>query len=70
MDPLISVSEGHFIGQQVQNCLLKQIAEIADVTVHIDPEDDEQGAPSDRPDRKAIICSLKECWRDLLWLNA
>lgn len=41
----ISVSEGHMIGQEVTDRLLKGLDELNDVTVHIDPEDDEIGVP-------------------------
>ena len=40
VDPLISVSEGHRIGDEVMNTLKTQFSEIGDVIVHIDPEDD------------------------------
>jgi len=46
VDPRISVSEGHMIGQVVIDKLLEKIDPIIDVTVHIDPEDDEKGVPS------------------------
>lgn len=39
--PTISVSEGHFIGDQVRAYLEKYHSDIEDVTIHIDPEDDE-----------------------------
>jgi len=48
VDPCISVSEGHQIGDTVRRRLLKQIDEVTDVTVHIDPEDDEQESLSDK----------------------
>lgn len=67
VDPTISVSEGHYIGQQVHFCLLKQIPEIADVTLHVDPEDDEVVAPSrDLPNRHQIIALLQARWRNLI----
>ena len=37
----ISVSEGHQISERVMRRLLNEIDEVSDVTVHIDPEDDE-----------------------------
>ncbi len=37
----ISVSEGHMIGDRVRDNLKTQFEDIADVLVHIDPEDDE-----------------------------
>jgi len=39
--PWLSVSEGHMISQVVMERLLAEIDEVGDVTVHIDPEDDE-----------------------------
>lgn len=46
VDAYISVSEGHFIAQQVHHTLVKKISSVADVTVHVDPEDDEITCPS------------------------
>ncbi len=45
VEPWLSVSEGHMIGQMVIDNLLAEITEVTDVTVHIDPEDDERGTP-------------------------
>lgn len=42
----ISVSEGHLISERVIRALKTQIDEVSDVTVHIDPEDDEEVKPS------------------------
>ncbi|MFY7697806.1 MAG: cation diffusion facilitator family transporter [Legionella sp.] len=44
--PFISVSEGHLIAQQVHHELLITVAQLKDVTVHVDPEDDELCSPS------------------------
>lgn len=41
VDPYISVSAGHYIAQDVHQTLMKEFKQIKDVTVHIDPEDDE-----------------------------
>jgi hypothetical protein len=41
VEPWLSVSEGHQISVLVEERLKEQIEEIEDVTVHIDPEDDE-----------------------------
>lgn len=46
VSPFISVSEGHFIAQHVHQHLIDSIEEVADVTVHVDPEDDEITCPS------------------------
>lgn len=37
----ITVSEGHYIAEQARRRLIEQLADVVDVTVHIDPEDDE-----------------------------
>lgn len=46
VDPRISVSEGHQIAETVLWRLKRDLGGDADVTVHIDPEDDEQAAPN------------------------
>lgn len=62
----ISVSEGHYIGEQVHLVLLKEFKNIFDVIVHIDPEDDEQTRPSSHlPSRDDIVEKLKKRWKKL-----
>ncbi len=46
VSPTISVSEGHYIAQNVHTGLMAHDPNIKDVTVHVDPEDDETFAPS------------------------
>lgn len=46
VDPFISVSEGHHIGEEVHLALLKTIKNCHDVVIHIDPENDEIAHPS------------------------
>lgn len=41
VDPRITVSEGHVIGDEVRDRLIAEFDNIVDVLVHIDPEDDE-----------------------------
>jgi cation diffusion facilitator family transporter len=61
----ISVSEGHQIGQNVMDKLKAASLSIKDVTVHIDPEDDEICAPcSDLPLRSHLENQLKQQWQD------
>lgn len=56
VDPCISVSEGHYISDQVYSKLSKKIEHVADITVHIDPEDDETNMPSlPLPNRPSIL---------------
>jgi len=58
VSPRISVSEGHFISDQVIKALYQQ-CDIQDVTVHVDPEDDEITHPSSQlPSRKDIIFEI------------
>ncbi len=45
-DGTISVSEGHQVSEYVRHRVIKHFPGIDDVLVHIDPEDDEQHAPS------------------------
>ncbi|MDF1757812.1 MAG: cation diffusion facilitator family transporter [Legionellaceae bacterium] len=46
VSPYISVSEGHHIAQAVHHKLMNGIKQIKDVTIHVDPEDDEVCSPS------------------------
>lgn len=60
----ISVSEGHFIAQMVHHDLLKALPEVKDVTVHIDPEDDELSTPNlNLPHRETLESSLLVDWK-------
>lgn len=62
----ISVSEGHHIAQQVASTLRQEIALIADVTVHVDPEDDEVCNPSTHlPTRADLVMFLKEACQEM-----
>ena len=42
VDPFLSVSEGHIISVSVERVAKECIEELDDVTVHIDPENDEE----------------------------
>lgn len=67
VEPWLSVSEGHMISQTVMEQLLEKIDEVSDVTVHIDPEDDEIAAPCQGlPLRHEVERILQRCWGDLL----
>jgi len=45
VDPFLSVSEGHIISVSVERVAKECLEDLNDVTVHIDPEDDETVAP-------------------------
>ncbi|KAF3977844.1 MAG: cation transporter [Methylococcales symbiont of Iophon sp. n. MRB-2018] len=49
VDPRISVSEGHMIGDRVRDELKTEFDDVVDVLVHIDPEDDEFGGNNQQP---------------------
>jgi cation diffusion facilitator family transporter len=64
VSPDISVSEGHYIAQNVHYALLKANLRIKDVTVHVDPEDDEIYRPSlDLPMRSELEKTLLKPWK-------
>jgi len=59
--PEISVSEGHFISETVRSRLIKNLDYVADVMVHIDPEDDEKYPLNTRlPLRKEMTARIKQ----------
>jgi cation diffusion facilitator family transporter len=63
VDPRISVSEGHQIADTVRRQLLDGIDEVTDVTIHIDPENDEQvSLCGDLPLRSDVIEQLRQRW--------
>lgn len=64
VSPWISVSEGHYIAQHVHQKLMDKIETIKDVTVHVDPEDDETSNPSlHLPNRSTLEKTLLKPWR-------
>jgi cation diffusion facilitator family transporter len=63
VDPQVSVSEGHQIGEQVRRTLLADSSDVNDVTVHIDPEDDERNSPCcNLPLREEMLATLEQAW--------
>ncbi len=63
VDPWLSVSEGHRIAEVVQYGLIDQVEVLEDVTVHIDPEDDEEGPScAGLPLRRKAEDMLEERW--------
>jgi len=63
VSPKLSVSEGHHISEAVEKTLIEQFDEINDVTVHIDPEDDEAAAScKDLPLRHELLLALNNEW--------
>jgi cation diffusion facilitator family transporter len=69
--PTISVSEGHHISETVRVRVIQEIDEVADVMVHIDPEDDETAVPNiGLPLRKTVLTGLRDAWSDLEGVDA
>ncbi|MGD2118399.1 MAG: cation diffusion facilitator family transporter [Chromatiales bacterium] len=67
VDPWLSVSEGHMIAVAVEQNLKTKVRHMADVTVHIDPEDDETAPPCEGlPLRGEAIGILEQAWKDIL----
>jgi cation diffusion facilitator family transporter len=66
VNPRLSVSEGHHISERVRIRLIEEMDEIADVLVHIDPENDEKEKPNlELPLRDEIIARLQQRWHSL-----
>lgn len=62
----VSVSEGHRISDEVSAQLTQTFPDIAQVLVHIDPENDEaHSSCSHLPLRKEVLSDLEACWLDL-----
>lgn len=62
--PKVSVSEGHQIAEEVRRRLIQDIEELTDVTVHIDPEDDETSPTCvGLPPRAEVLRRLKAVWQ-------
>ncbi|MDD5463340.1 MAG: cation diffusion facilitator family transporter [Methylococcales bacterium] len=59
VDPRITVSEGHSIGDTVRDELIAHFDDVMDVLVHVDPEDDEgqfeHGKPLTRGDVQILL---------------
>lgn len=63
VSPKLSVSEGHHISESVEQALIDNFDEINDVTVHIDPEDDEAAAScKNLPLRSELLLELNNEW--------
>jgi cation diffusion facilitator family transporter len=66
VDPVLSVSEGHQIGESVRRRLMDKNENVSDVIVHIDPEDDELTSRCDHlPLRNEILRRLGEQWQHI-----
>ncbi len=71
VDPRISVSEGHQLGESVSRALTGRFSDVGDVIVHIDPEplDDAGLHPSSQyqlPERSQVLANIRRHWQGLL----
>ena len=65
-DPKLSVSEGHQISETARAELIRKFQDIEDVTVHIDPEDDEEVAQGRHLGlRGEVETRLRAAWTDV-----
>lgn len=63
VNPRLSVSEGHHIAENVGGRLISQLENVQDVTIHIDPEDDEKGPMNSHlPLRQELLKQLDRNW--------
>jgi cation diffusion facilitator family transporter len=63
VNPRLSVSEGHQIAETVEYKLKNRIDHMQDVTIHIDPEDDEDAPINNHlPLRTKLLDKLSEQW--------
>lgn len=61
VDSHVSVSEGHWTAESVRRRVLAEFSEVLDLLVHVDPEDDMNGAASEPlPDRQTLLGHLAE----------
>ncbi len=64
VDPRLSVSEGHQIGEMVRRRLVEHMEDVDDVMVHVDPEDDEECSPCHHlPLRNKVLAHVEDTWR-------
>lgn len=69
VDSYISVSEGHHIAERVMYSLSGEFPELQDITVHVDPEDDECSSPCRNLPSRANIMSTIEPAFDKIGLS-
>jgi cation diffusion facilitator family transporter len=66
VEPKVSVSEGHQISETVRARLKEEVQDVIDVSVHIDPIDDEVCDPNiGLPSREEALELLNKCWEPL-----
>lgn len=72
VNPSISVSEGHHIGEWVTRGLLERFRNLSDIVIHVDAEDDEISEargleePEIPPLRHDVRIILTDCWKEII----
>jgi len=67
VNPTLSVSEGHYISETVRRTVIRNIEEVNDVMVHIDPEDDEELTEIVHlPLRHELLAKLEPSWSHIV----
>lgn len=71
--PKITVSEGHQIAENVRLAIMQSDTPLTDITVHIDPENDETAKPcAHLPLRTQVGKDLRKAWGEQIkpeWIN-
>ena len=66
VNPRLTVSEAHYIAFQLEQMILKNFPQIADVQIHIDPlSETGHESVSDLPPREDIENDLEQAWRSI-----
>lgn len=64
VDGRLSVSEGHYVAERVRTRLIATFPDIADVAVHVDPEEHDRSHPVHMlPSRREILPQLQLLWQ-------
>lgn len=62
VDPRITVSEGHCIGDAVRDVLISRFDDVLDVLVHVDPEDDQNFSHKEPALSRAAVQDLLDAY--------
>ncbi|MGM0679160.1 MAG: cation diffusion facilitator family transporter [Pseudomonadota bacterium] len=66
VDPYLSVSEAHYVSERVRKKVITDVEEVNDVTVHIDPENDEKVPLNlNLPNRSQLLVQLEKAWSEI-----
>ncbi|MEX0618484.1 MAG: cation diffusion facilitator family transporter [Pseudohongiellaceae bacterium] len=66
VDPRITVSEGHQLGEAARQAVIEQFRDINDVLVHVDPEEHDLDEFDARPLRNELLQQIREHCRGLI----